>query len=140
MLYIVQCVLGAVIHWIKPKRSSGRPPQNYLHAILGLIIIALAFYQVRDGYSREWPKTTGRGNLPNGVNIVWYIWVVVSQSPYPPDIMNQRDSWRSSATSSSLRRRPCFPAQAVQTGEEPQKSVRQCQRFYGPIWHAAQIS
>ncbi|KII84359.1 hypothetical protein PLICRDRAFT_46252 [Plicaturopsis crispa FD-325 SS-3] len=78
-LYVIQCVLGAVIHWIKPKPKPGnaprRPPQNYLHAVLGLLIIALALWQVRTGYAYEWPETTGRGLVPNGVNVLWYIWV-----------------------------------------------------------------
>ena len=52
--------------------------QNYFHAVLGLLIIALAFYQVRTGYKTEWPNTTGRGDVSNGIDIVWYIWVVVS--------------------------------------------------------------
>ena len=54
--------------------------QNYFHAVLGLLIIALAFYQVRTGYKTEWPNTTGRGDVSNGIDIVWYIWVVVSFS------------------------------------------------------------
>ncbi len=79
MLYFVQCGLGAVIHWFKPKGGAGRrPPQNYLHAVLGLLIIGLGFYQVRTGYHVEWPETTGRDPLPNGVNIVFWIWVAVS--------------------------------------------------------------
>lgn len=83
MLYWVQCALGAFIHWVKPKRSTGRPVQNYFHAIFGLFIIALAFYQVRTGYKTEWPNTTGRGDIAKGADVVWYIWVVVrSYSPY----------------------------------------------------------
>ncbi|KAK0462503.1 uncharacterized protein EV420DRAFT_1192002 [Desarmillaria tabescens] len=76
-LYWVQCALGAFIHWVKPKRSTGRPLQNYFHAIFGLFIISLAFYQVRTGYKTEWPMTTGRGDIANGANVIWYIWVVV---------------------------------------------------------------
>ncbi|KAF8914525.1 hypothetical protein CPB85DRAFT_1298321 [Mucidula mucida] len=78
VLYFVQCGLGAVIHWFKPKGGAGRrPPQNYLHAVLGLLIIGLGFYQVRTGYHVEWPETTGRDPLPNGVNIVFWIWVAI---------------------------------------------------------------
>ncbi len=49
VLYVAQLVLGAGIHWVKMpgggvKRS--RPPQNYVHAVLGLAMLALAAYQV----------------------------------------------------------------------------------------------
>jgi hypothetical protein len=77
VLYLAQCSLGAIIHWFKPRSFIGRPPQNYLHAILGLLIIGLAFYQVRLGYRTEWPTTTGRAGLPNSADYVWYTWVVV---------------------------------------------------------------
>ncbi|ESK83385.1 CBD9-like protein [Moniliophthora roreri MCA 2997] len=77
VLYFVQCFLGAIIHFIKPSKFIGRPPQNYLHAVLGLTIIALALYQVRTGYRQEWPKVSGRGAISNGANIIWYIWVVL---------------------------------------------------------------
>ena len=49
ILYCIQLLLGAVIHFLKmpPSILGGhRPPQNYFHAVLGLVIIALAFYQV----------------------------------------------------------------------------------------------
>lgn len=78
VLYFVQAGLGAIIHWVKPKGPRRRPPQNYFHAILGITIIGLALWQVRTGFRDEWPSVTGRDDVPNGVNIVWYIWVVVS--------------------------------------------------------------
>jgi uncharacterized membrane protein len=71
-------MLGAFIHFYHPKHSVRRPPQNYLHAVVGLLIISLAFYQVRTGYNVEWPTTTGRDPLPAGVDILYWIWVVVS--------------------------------------------------------------
>ena len=87
VLYIVQCSLGGIIHFIKPKQkvdpTTGlplprtRPPQNYSHAVLGLAIIALAFYQVHSGYKDEWPLV-GRGEAPSGVNAAWIAWIVVS--------------------------------------------------------------
>ncbi|TEB38159.1 hypothetical protein FA13DRAFT_727346 [Coprinellus micaceus] len=76
-LYLVQVGLGAVIHWVKPKGPRKRPAQNYFHAILGIVIIALSLWQVRTGYREEWPSITGREEVPNGINIVWYIWVVL---------------------------------------------------------------
>ena len=102
ILYLVQCTLGAGIHFIKAKPSpsrekynggkdskawlvrgiddSGRrrrPAQNYMHAVLGLLVLGLAFYQVRSGYRDEWPLL-GRGDAPEGVNVAWIVWVVVS--------------------------------------------------------------
>ncbi|KAL0067392.1 AdoMet-homocysteine methyltransferase [Marasmius tenuissimus] len=77
VLYIVQCLLGAFIHFIKPAKPVGRPIQNYAHAVVGLLTIGIALYQVRTGYKYEWPATTGRGDLGKGVDIVWYAWVVL---------------------------------------------------------------
>lgn len=77
ILYLVQCGLGAFIHFIKNPNRSRRPPQNYLHAVVGLAIIGLAFYQVHSGFDHEWPFTTGRDPLPSVVKIVFYVWVVV---------------------------------------------------------------
>lgn len=76
-LYALQCGLGAIIHWVKPRNTRRRPFQNYLHATVGLLIIGLALYQVRSGYKTEWPTATGRGALPSAVNVVWYVWVVL---------------------------------------------------------------
>ena len=78
VLYIVQLTFGFAVHFLRPKASSSRPLQNYLHAVIGLLLVALAFYQVRLGCTVEWPKQTGRGPVPNAANIMWYIWVVVS--------------------------------------------------------------
>ena len=81
ILYLVQCSLGTFIHFVKPAVFVGRPPQNYLHAVVGLLIIGLALFQVRTGYKQQWPDSTGFGDLPKGVNYLWYAWVVVSISP-----------------------------------------------------------
>lgn len=78
LFYLLQCSLGAVIHWFKPKNAKRRPIQNYFHAVLGIAIIGLAIYQVRTGYSDEWPNMTGLGNLPNAVNVLWVFWAIVS--------------------------------------------------------------
>ncbi|KAH6913840.1 hypothetical protein BKA70DRAFT_646269 [Coprinopsis sp. MPI-PUGE-AT-0042] len=78
-LYILQVALGAIIHFFKPKswgKGGPRPIQNYIHAILGVLIIALALFQTRTGYKTEWPRVTSR-SAANGVNIVWYVWVVL---------------------------------------------------------------
>jgi len=78
ILYWIQVAFGAFIHFVKPRvglRIVRRPIQNYLHAILGLLILAASFYQVRYGYRVEWPLQAGRGKVGNGANIVWWIWV-----------------------------------------------------------------
>ncbi|KAI0338198.1 CBD9-like protein [Trametopsis cervina] len=87
VLYFVQISLGAVIHFVKPTpsyrlRIRGRTLQNYFHAILGLLIIGIAFYQVRTGFRVEWPLYTGRGKVANGANIVWIIWLVLVPAVY----------------------------------------------------------
>jgi len=82
VLYIVQCLLGAFIHYVKKKDRVRRPPQNYFHAVVGLLIIALALYQVRSGYSYEWPTTTGRDPLPPGVDILFWVWVILLPVSY----------------------------------------------------------
>jgi hypothetical protein len=104
MVYFAQVGLGVVVHFVKPRvlsyahayppSSSGRtlgyyltypflrpgrrPIQNYFHAVLGLGIIAAGFWQVRTGYATEWVAATGRDPPPVSVEVVWYVWVVVS--------------------------------------------------------------
>lgn len=48
-LYIAQVVLGAFIHFVRIRIPfpGHRPPQNYIHPLLGLAILAMANYQVR---------------------------------------------------------------------------------------------
>ncbi|KIK03483.1 hypothetical protein K443DRAFT_131315 [Laccaria amethystina LaAM-08-1] len=82
ILYLLQCGLGAIIHWVKASDRTRRPLQNYFHAIFGLLIIALAFYQVHSGYKVEWTKATGRDELSNGVNIFFFIWLAVLPAAY----------------------------------------------------------
>ncbi|KAI5117855.1 hypothetical protein M0805_007698 [Coniferiporia weirii] len=87
-LYVGQCAFGGVVHFVKPASAKPdpatgaqaprtRPPQNYGHAIVGLLVISLAFYQVHTGYDTEWPSTTGRGPVPHGVDVAWTVWVVL---------------------------------------------------------------
>mgnify|MGYP002402958004 CR=1 FL=1 len=76
-IYFLQLGIGAFIHFVKPEQPRKRPAQNYFHAIFGLLIIGLALAQVRIGFNREWTRATGRTEVPNGINIVWWIWVVV---------------------------------------------------------------
>ncbi|KAI0769437.1 CBD9-like protein [Trametes elegans] len=80
VLYFAQIALGAVIHWVKPTSwiaGKRRPAQNYVHAVLGIAIVAFAFYQVRTVFREEWPRTSGRPPISKAVDIVWYIWVAL---------------------------------------------------------------
>jgi len=82
VLWAVQAALGTIIHKFKPKDvAKRRPPQNYVHAVLGLLIIGVAFWQVRTGYRDAWPSATGR-EAPRGVNILWIVWVALLPTAY----------------------------------------------------------
>ncbi|TDL18798.1 hypothetical protein BD410DRAFT_792984 [Rickenella mellea] len=85
ILYIIQVLLGAIIHFFKtPYFFSGRrPPQNYLHATIGLAIIALAFYQVHYGITFEWYELTGGLHVvPHSVMSAWIAVAVVFWTLY----------------------------------------------------------
>ncbi|EMD33767.1 hypothetical protein CERSUDRAFT_87110 [Gelatoporia subvermispora B] len=81
VLYFVQITLGAVVHYVKPRSwtiERKRPTQNYFHAVLGLLIIGIAFYQVRTGFKTEWVNAVGPIHpISNAANIVWIVWVVL---------------------------------------------------------------
>ncbi|KAI0779571.1 hypothetical protein C8Q74DRAFT_1217052 [Fomes fomentarius] len=81
VLYLAQLAFGASIHYYKPKawaKGQGRRPyQNYFHAVTGLLIIALAMFQVRTGFRTEWHLQTGRPQISNGANVFWYIWIIL---------------------------------------------------------------
>lgn len=82
ILYLFQLVLGVIIHFLKTPSFMGgrRPPQNYFHAILGLVTIALAFYQVHYGIKTEWYEATlGDGTVvPESALHAWIALIVVS--------------------------------------------------------------
>ncbi|KAJ6499792.1 hypothetical protein DFH09DRAFT_328824 [Mycena vulgaris] len=67
IMYLIQVSLGAFIHWIKfPFRfPGGRHPQNYLHVLLGLSIVALATWQTHYGLWTEWALITGNAHPVN---------------------------------------------------------------------------
>lgn len=78
ILYLIQVLIGNIIHRYKPKSAlRRRPAQNYFHVFLGIVIISTSFYQVRTGYKDEFPAT-GQEPLPKAADIIFYIWVVVS--------------------------------------------------------------
>ncbi|KAJ7274841.1 hypothetical protein C8J57DRAFT_1312884 [Mycena rebaudengoi] len=65
ILYIIQVILGALIHYVKIPFRFGRAPQNYLHAVLGLVIVACAGWQTHYGLWVEWPMMTGNAHPVN---------------------------------------------------------------------------
>ncbi|KAF8973311.1 hypothetical protein BDZ97DRAFT_1780761 [Flammula alnicola] len=82
VLYLVQSGLGSFIHFVKKADRKRRPPQNYLHAVLGIAIIGLSLYQVYTGFNDEWPATTGRPPVPKSVKVVFWVWVVLLPVSY----------------------------------------------------------
>ncbi|KAJ3982717.1 hypothetical protein F5890DRAFT_1605036 [Lentinula detonsa] len=62
---------------LKPTNSTGRLLQNYFYTVTGLILIGLGFYQVHSGYKNGWSKVIGRDDVMEGVNVVWYAWIVI---------------------------------------------------------------
>jgi len=94
LLYLAQCSLGSFIHFVKPKNRIGRPPQNYGHAVFGLFIIGVAFYQVRTGYSVAWPSATGGLRTPGAVDIVWIMWIVLLVLFYGAGLTLLPKQWR----------------------------------------------
>ncbi|KAF5336249.1 hypothetical protein D9758_014359 [Tetrapyrgos nigripes] len=81
ILYVIQLVWGLFIHFVKTPSPFGpgtRPPQNYFHAFLGLVILILAQEQVHYGLWTEWPTTTGNiHTVPQSAKHAWIALVVV---------------------------------------------------------------
>ncbi|EIM88680.1 uncharacterized protein STEHIDRAFT_52825 [Stereum hirsutum FP-91666 SS1] len=80
ILYLIQVVLGLFIHFVRMPRLfiAHRPPQNYFHAILGLLIMALAAYQVNYGLTIEWAFVTGNVHpVPNKAKDAWLALIIV---------------------------------------------------------------
>lgn len=76
IVYVVQCCYGGVIHFYKPAKVTRRPLQNYGHAVLGLLVIALSFWQVYTGLNTEWKRVGGR-YIPNSIWTWWKVWVIM---------------------------------------------------------------
>ncbi|KAJ7489907.1 hypothetical protein B0H11DRAFT_2403206 [Mycena galericulata] len=71
-LYVTQLALG---------RRAPHPPANVLHAVLGLSIVALAFFQVRSGFG-EWSRSTGQPDVARWCRDALVGWVVVVPALY----------------------------------------------------------
>jgi len=84
-LYIAQVVLGAIVHFVRiPIPFIGhRPPQNYIHALLGLTILAMAEYQVHYGMYVQWPNFTGNIHpVKEAAKHAWLALVIIFWSLY----------------------------------------------------------
>ncbi|KAJ6571444.1 hypothetical protein B0H19DRAFT_1208921 [Mycena capillaripes] len=115
ILYLIQIILGIFIHWVRfPFRfPGGRPPQNYLHAILGLVIIALASWQTHYGMWNEWPFVTGNVHPVDWrYKRFWLGIVIVIWSLYAigllllPRQFRQEDAGRKDATGRNAKEVP----------------------------------
>ncbi|KZP31279.1 CBD9-like protein [Athelia psychrophila] len=93
VLYFAQLLFGAGIHFIKSRSATGRQPQNYAHALVGLTIIGLSYWQVGIGYSQEYPKTTGM-TAPEAVAVVWIFWVAAIPVAYLMGLLLLRRQYR----------------------------------------------
>ncbi|KAI0288575.1 hypothetical protein BC826DRAFT_680155 [Russula brevipes] len=81
-LCIAQMSLGTFIHYVRVFRvsfpfGSRRPPQNYMHALLGLTILALAEYQVHNGMYSEWPRKTGNSPMSKSAKHAWLALTII---------------------------------------------------------------
>ncbi|KAK7029685.1 hypothetical protein VNI00_014383 [Paramarasmius palmivorus] len=105
ILYIVQLILGAVIHWFKVGTSAltgRRPLQNYVHGFLGLAIFVLAASQVHYGLYIEWNMFFGAlHQVPNSAKNAWIALVVIFWTLYilglafvPGQFKKERDQKR----------------------------------------------
>ncbi|EKM75163.1 hypothetical protein AGABI1DRAFT_46873 [Agaricus bisporus var. burnettii JB137-S8] len=81
ILYLVQLLLGAVVHFVKlPSVFHGhRAPHNYLHIAVGVTIFILAAYQVHYGLYTQWTVATGGLHLiPDSAKHAWLALIIVS--------------------------------------------------------------
>ncbi|ESK85904.1 hypothetical protein Moror_2327 [Moniliophthora roreri MCA 2997] len=81
-LYVLQILLGRYVHACNQRPGrTGHPPSNILHACLGLVVIALAFLQVRSGMN-EWERVTGRPGVGHWSHVLLKTWTVVLPATY----------------------------------------------------------
>ncbi|KAJ3994413.1 hypothetical protein F5050DRAFT_517741 [Lentinula boryana] len=81
ILYVFQLFLGFFTHFIKLRSPFGpgtRPPQNYFHVFLGLVILVLAAEQVHYGLYIEWAFATGGLHVvPMAAKRAWIALIVI---------------------------------------------------------------
>ncbi|KIK63346.1 hypothetical protein GYMLUDRAFT_41071 [Collybiopsis luxurians FD-317 M1] len=86
ILYVFQLLLGLFTHFIKLRSPFGpgtRPPQNYFHVFLGLVILVLAAEQVHYGLYIEWAFATGGLHVvPMSAKRAWIALIVIFWALY----------------------------------------------------------
>ncbi|KAF8623187.1 hypothetical protein AX17_007512 [Amanita inopinata Kibby_2008] len=86
ILYIVQLILGNLVHFVKSDKMfkvAGRAVHNYVHAVIGLTIMAMACYQVHLGFYVEWPYAVSTVvQLPAGAKRSWLALTILMFSLY----------------------------------------------------------
>ncbi|KAJ3572505.1 hypothetical protein NP233_g3037 [Leucocoprinus birnbaumii] len=77
--------LGRYIH---RRRAQGlvpgnkpHPPSNIMHVCTGILVITLAFFQVRSGFD-EWESATSRSPLHAWCHDLWLAWAVIVPFAY----------------------------------------------------------
>ncbi|KAL5511567.1 hypothetical protein ACEPAH_4784 [Sanghuangporus vaninii] len=75
-LYLIQLSTGTFIHLRKSVYPWRHPPRNVAHGVMGMVIIGLAFYQVRTGLTVDWTIATERSIDLNVFSNLWIAWVV----------------------------------------------------------------
>ncbi|KAJ6623430.1 hypothetical protein B0H10DRAFT_791584 [Mycena sp. CBHHK59/15] len=77
VLYLVQLWLGRYIHSKHAVADRApHPPSNIVHAVLGISIIGLAFFQVRSGMG-EWKSRTGRADVSHWYQDALVAWAIL---------------------------------------------------------------
>ncbi|CAK5282808.1 unnamed protein product [Mycena citricolor] len=98
-LYVFQLLVGIVIHFFKCAGlfRGHRPPQNYIHVLLGLTILALAAYQAHYGLYTEWNYAIGENHeVPDSAKHAWCsrrgLWVLyfLGMALFPRQLKRRR--------------------------------------------------
>jgi len=78
-LYSFQILLGLFIHYVRVPFLFivHRPPQNYIHAILGLTILAMAAYQVHYGLYIQWPLYVFDPPVKESAKHAWLALIII---------------------------------------------------------------
>ncbi|RDB30646.1 hypothetical protein Hypma_005765 [Hypsizygus marmoreus] len=79
VLYVVQLLLGLVVHFLKlPWFRGRRPLQNYVHVLLGLVIFIVAAFQVHYGLYTEWNVALGGlHKVPQSAKNAWLAFIII---------------------------------------------------------------
>ncbi|WWC88768.1 uncharacterized protein L201_003681 [Kwoniella dendrophila CBS 6074] len=86
ILSIIQVLLGILPHFWQPKHklqtSSGRGPINFLHMLLGLVVVGVGFGTVWWGIDQEWEMYSGKGKPNVGWKVGWGLVVGITAIIY----------------------------------------------------------